>query len=606
MMISNAWRTHLRRAPKPLPRNTSFEYEHESERVRFRRLATPQSRSRPCGHSHLTPSPSESEALDDFDDESDDQSSAGTRDKHFVAKSHPSKTFFANIVSHLYSFIRTMVLGVLRLLLNLMCTFLEPVNHLVLQRICALALRLVGPLFVVAFVALLLIVLDLVLSTDVHLLHLPASPASNIAVLRLEGEAPRLDSELSRLDGTQFRRLEDALSGPQAQGSHLDDAQFRLLEDALSGLQAQANRLDDAQFRRLEDTLSGLQAQANRQSARTDEEIVSHTAASSQLKTLEKDVKALQLVAHTYRAELSDLRKGRETDAAETASQAAARSEINSLRRDLETVQLLVASQVAASFKINSLRSDVEVFKLLVEALQPQLHVSRPDFASHSSGASVLPSLTSDTYMLHPSSMSGKLWGFFTCSGYISGRPPVTALHYDIHNGHCWPFAGSYSQLGIVLGALIYIEAITIDHVAAAVAVNGQRSAPRDMEVWGLIEGHDNIAKVDAWRAQEGHEPGHPEIPPGSFLYPRTRTLIPRPEVLLEHPEYIRITSFQYDIHSPTNVQTFPVDAEIKGLGIDFSVAVLMVKSNWGMWDYTCLYRVRVHGRIMEAPGLPI
>lgn len=560
MLISNAWRTHLRRAPKPLPRNTSFEYEHESTRVSFRRLATPQSRSRPRGHSHLAPSPSEHEVFDDFDDESDDQSSPGTRDERFVAKSRPSKTFFATVVSHLYSFIRTMVFGVLRLLLHLVCIFFELVNRLVLQRIYAIALRLVGSLFVVAFVALLLVILDLVPSTSVYLPRLPASPASNIAALRLDGEAPRLDGELSRLD--------------------------------------------DARFQRLEDALYGLRAQATCQSARTDEEIVSHAAASAQLKALGEDVKALQLLVRTHRVELNDLRK--ETDAAETASLAAARSEINSLRRDLEAVQLLVASQ-AASFEINSLRNDVEALQLLVKAFQYQPHVSRPDFALQSSGASVLSSLTSETYMLRPSSISGKFWGLFTDSGHISGRPPLTALHYDIHDGHCWPFAGSHGQLGIVLGALIYIEAITIDHVAAAIAVNGQRSAPRDMEVWGLVEGRDNVAKVDAWRAamaQEGHGPGRPDIPPGSFLYPRAETLIPRPEI--KYPEYIRIASFQYDIHSPTNIQTFPVDGEIKGLGIDFGVVVLMVKSNWGMRDYTCLYRVRVHGQRMDAPGLPI
>lgn len=266
-------------------------------------------------------------------------------------------------------------------------------------------------------------------------------------------------------------------------------------------------------------------------------------------------------------------------------------------------MQLLIASQVTASIEINGLRSDLEAVQLLVQAFQRQMYVSRPDFALHSSGASVLSSLTSETYTLRPSSISGKFWGLLTGSGHVSGRPPSTALHYDIHDGHCWPVAGPHGQLGIVLGALIYIEAITIDHVEAANSVNGRRSAPRDMEVWGLVEGQDNIAKVETWRAREGHELGHPEIPPGSFLYPRAGTLIPRPEVFIESPEYIRIASFQYDIHSPTNIQTFPVDPQIEGLGVDFGVVVLMIKSNWGMRDYTCLYRVRVHGQRMDAPG---
>ncbi|KAJ7122470.1 UNC-like C-terminal-domain-containing protein, partial [Mycena epipterygia] len=179
------------------------------------------------------------------------------------------------------------------------------------------------------------------------------------------------------------------------------------------------------------------------------------------------------------------------------------------------------------------------------------------DFALHSSGASVIPSLTSPTFTLRQSTLHHRIFSYFTGNVVLAGRPPVTALHYDIHDGHCWPFAGSQGQLGIVLAAPIYIEDITIDHVASAVAVSRRKSAPRDMEVWALVEGQDNF------------------------------------------PEYIRIASFQYDIHSSNNIQTFPIDAEIRSLSIDFNVVVLMVKGNWGMDEYTCLYRIRVHGQTM-------
>ncbi|KAJ7881496.1 UNC-like C-terminal-domain-containing protein, partial [Mycena olivaceomarginata] len=181
----------------------------------------------------------------------------------------------------------------------------------------------------------------------------------------------------------------------------------------------------------------------------------------------------------------------------------------------------------------------------------------RPDFALYSSGGSVIPSLTSQTYMLRPP-IQHRLFGYLTGSGVSPGRPPVTALHHDIHDGHCWPFAGSQGQLGIVLASPIYIDTITINHVAAAVAVSRRTSAPRDMELWAMVEGQDNIGKLKAWRA--------------------------------------------YDIHSPDNIQTFPIDAEIRSLGINFGLVVLMVKNNWGMDKYTCLYRVQVHGQRMDTP----
>lgn len=104
-----------------------------------------------------------------------------------------------------------------------------------------------------------------------------------------------------------------------------------------------------------------------------------------------------------------------------------------------------------------------------------------------------------------------------------------------------------------------------------------------------MVEGQENVGKLEAWRAVT--QP--PEDEPL------------RPAMLPEFPEYIRIASFQYDIHSPDNIQNFPIDAEIRRLGIDFGLVALMVNSNWGMDKYTCLYRVRVHGQMIDAPAIP-
>ncbi|KAJ7145954.1 hypothetical protein C8R44DRAFT_600849, partial [Mycena epipterygia] len=179
-----------------------------------------------------------------------------------------------------------------------------------------------------------------------------------------------------------------------------------------------------------------------------------------------------------------------------------------------------------------------------------------------------------------------------------AGHPPITALHYDVHDGHCWPFAGSQGQLGIALSTPIYIGAMTIDHVASAVAVSSRTSAPKDMEVWAMVKGHENVAKLVVWHAEMAQQGRVPAIQDGHEF--ATRRGQPAHVGFLE---YIRIASFQYDIHSRNGAQTFPVDAEIRNLGINFGVVVLMVKSNWGMEKYTCLYRMWVHGQRRDAPG---
>ncbi|KAG2149118.1 uncharacterized protein EDB93DRAFT_1225957 [Suillus bovinus] len=223
--------------------------------------------------------------------------------------------------------------------------------------------------------------------------------------------------------------------------------------------------------------------------------------------------------------------------------------------------------------------------------------ISRPDFALHSGGARPIPHLTSGTLELRPSTLRGQILGLITGHGYEVGRSPITALHQDLHSGNCWPLAGPHGQLGVMLAFPAIISDITIDHVAKEVAFD-LSTAPKDMEVWGQVEGKDNLAKVAAWRAEQAarreaaNEAG--EAVSEADLeddYPAT---------LPHDVSFIRLASFTYDIHAPSNIQTFPVRQEVRDLSLDFGIVALVIKNNWGKDGYTCLYRFRVHG---ERPG---
>ncbi|KIK99988.1 hypothetical protein PAXRUDRAFT_130938 [Paxillus rubicundulus Ve08.2h10] len=233
--------------------------------------------------------------------------------------------------------------------------------------------------------------------------------------------------------------------------------------------------------------------------------------------------------------------------------------------------------------------------------------ISRADFALHSTGARPIPHLTSRTVEMRPATLRGQVIGWMTGHGREMGRSPITALHQDIHSGLCWPMTGDSGQLGVALAFPAYITDITIDHVAREVAFD-LRTAPRDMEVWGFVEGKENLEKVIAFRAERAaqheeakrlaEESGTPlsEEEPDEDAYPLT--------LPTEEP-FIRIASFTYDINSPSNIQTFPVRPEIRELGVDFGIVALVIKNNWGKKEHTCLYRFRVHGERLGGTPQP-
>lgn len=231
--------------------------------------------------------------------------------------------------------------------------------------------------------------------------------------------------------------------------------------------------------------------------------------------------------------------------------------------------------------------------------------VSRADFALHSAGARPIPHLTSHTLELRPSTFRGQVLGWMTGHGREVGRSPITALHQDTHSGLCWPMRGDFGQLGVALASPAYISDFTIDHVAKEVAFD-LRGAPRDLEVWGQVEGKENLEKVMSWlaeraaqraeRQQRAEESGVPfeEDEPQEDAYPAT---------LPKDKAFVRLASFTYDVHSPSSIQTFPIRPEVRQLGVDFGVVVLVIKNNWGKKEYTCLYRFRVHGE--QFGGMP-
>jgi len=239
--------------------------------------------------------------------------------------------------------------------------------------------------------------------------------------------------------------------------------------------------------------------------------------------------------------------------------------------------------------------TDVGHVRRLIDAALAKFaadHIARPDYAQYSSGGRVIPTLTSPTHELQLpgrrvdglTSMLSYLLPLPMRSGAhdthtLRGRMPVVALHHDTSPGMCWPFSGTHGQLGIQLVRRIRPTAVTIDHVPTSLALDGQASAPRDMEVWGVADSSTDQEALSRWR-----------------LTPAARAASEEPSPVPPSSAHVFLGSFVYDAAGPP-IQTFPLSHTASAaLPLGFRVVQVNVLSNYGMRDYTCLYRVRVHG----------
>nr|CDS28442.1 SUN domain containing protein 1 [Hymenolepis microstoma] len=176
----------------------------------------------------------------------------------------------------------------------------------------------------------------------------------------------------------------------------------------------------------------------------------------------------------------------------------------------------------------------------------------RADFALESAGGTVVSTRCTRTYTSFKSAIS--LFGITLA--YWS-RSPNEILQPGNHPGECWCFYGSEGQAIVRLAASVHITGVSLEHIPKALSHTGQiDSAPRDFVIKALN------SEFDA-----------PHLG----------------EVLGE---------FTYD-ESGEPIQYFAVKDRTDGKPTRF--VEMSVKSNHGHPEYTCIYRLRVHGRVAEV-----
>ncbi|GAA5887420.1 hypothetical protein JCM6882_002523 [Rhodosporidiobolus microsporus] len=225
--------------------------------------------------------------------------------------------------------------------------------------------------------------------------------------------------------------------------------------------------------------------------------------------------------------------------------------------------------------------------------------LARPDYALYTAGGRVIRSLTSATYEPHPLSAARSVLAWVTGTSAPRGRPPVTALHPDTAPGSCWPFAGPHGQIGIQLSRRVVPSDISIEHISRDVALDGDvSSAPREFEVWGIVEGEEDVVKLAQFRQQQLEAKRAARKAGGASALDDLNGdgVGSEPASLPPSANHLLLAVGAYDPSASSPVQSFPVTTAARQLGIPVNIVVVKVLSNHGESAYTCLYRVRVSG----------
>ncbi|KAM3176719.1 hypothetical protein ACTXT7_005960 [Hymenolepis weldensis] len=178
----------------------------------------------------------------------------------------------------------------------------------------------------------------------------------------------------------------------------------------------------------------------------------------------------------------------------------------------------------------------------------------KADFALESAGGTVVSTRCTRTYTSFKSAIS--LFGITLA--YWS-RSPNEILQPSNHPGECWCFYGQEGQAIVRLAASIHVTGVSLEHIPKALAHTGRiDSAPRDFVIKALDS--------------ESDAPHQGDI----------------------------LGEFTYD-ESGEPIQYFSVKDRANAKPTRF--VELSVKSNHGHPEYTCIYRLRVHGRMAEEDG---
>ena len=408
-----------------------------------------------------------------------------------------------------------------------------------------------------------------------------------IAGLPLQAEGERVDrAELQaveqRLMGAMEQRVEEAKKAMAARGLSEED-RAAITADILSAVRQEVAALHQQHRAQVEDlVLSSVTQAAGQAAAEQHSQAINSLARElGQLRT--------QVEAGGGPAATSDLHAYVDEQVTRILSQVRGGGGGEETMRKLNALESMIHSIRDASPSPSNpshlLSLILDVLTQHAASLYPSLstHVHHDistalelysadrtglvDYALKSSGGSVVA--TSPPHYALPVNPTTSPWlSLFTRGPWLPSHAPDEMLTPTTSVGECWPMQGSRGGVLIHLRERVRVTGLTLQHVSRGVVSDGggaRGAMPRGVRVRGVREG-------ELWNATREVEEGDVDGDAGDVL-----------------------GEFEYDKEGP-QVQRWQVEGGGGEGGEGYEYVRLDILSNYGNDNYTCIYRVRVHG----------
>ena len=204
------------------------------------------------------------------------------------------------------------------------------------------------------------------------------------------------------------------------------------------------------------------------------------------------------------------------------------------------------------------------------------------DYAARAGGASIDMLRTSPTYINTDKKKNPFVrWLARKIAENTIPMPHTVLTSVAREPGNCWPFPGTHGHVGIFLREPVYLTGLTVEHIEWPMSLS-KGSAPKTVSLWARVEPSDiydnTIAVAEA--AQQA---------PREFIEP--------PQNVSYMSGYLRLGKFHYEFaEGRPPVQTWTIPVDMRKLNASSDSVVVLIHDNYGNGEYTCLYRVRVHG----------